>query len=477
MYLRVLAIFIFLAGSAISQEFKSVNVTYKLAGKDKSNIIYIPQYGDNVKLPVRGVMQNVGGPLKQFAHNNQVAMIKSLDQGRGFSKELLAAAAKAANRSEIEFAGAIVEGISKGGRAAADWAAENQERAIAVILDHSAIWSMSFPKRVKGVPMFFNATYDNMFQNIDRRKSHFQWCSAAFKAKQACTSIIDHNQKGGHGGRGSTDITAIWLDEAMAHRVPMNVPVGKPYKLVDVNPSTVGGYVSAKMSMDGKRSYHNNVSVKSSKGGDWWIPGPKSAALYLDWVKKNGGKVKTDDSASIKVGPLFLNPKGSLKTVASALTSGSFGKAMKTIISSKDIGPALKNTLLNYINSNVGPRLTELKKLGEVGDVYGLQQALKDERKGFTGIPEYDEKVVSSQVLLKTPEGAAELKIGKVFYFNITRMNKAKKITSFHLKPLKTMITQYPDSAYSKGAALVCKTIEANSETRMDAGDYMIKSR
>ena len=263
----------------------------------------------------------------------------------------------------------------------------------------------------------------------------------------------------------------------MAHRVPLNVPVGKPYKLVDVNPSTVGGYVSAKMSMDGKRSYHNNVSVKSSKGGDWWVPGPKSAALYLGWVKENGGKVKTDDSASIKVGPIFLNPKDSLKKVALALTSGSFGKAMKAINSSKDIEPALKNTLLNYINSNVGPRLTELKQLEEAGDLYGLQQALKDERKGFTGIPEYDEKVVSSQVILKTPEGAAELKIGKVFYFNITKINKAKKITSFHFKPLKAIVTQYPNSAYSKGAALACKTLEADSSNRLKAQDYMIKSR
>ena len=188
---NILIVLIFmLAGNLPAGDWKTVQVSYQLNGKQMQNTILIPQYSGESQPPVRGVMQKATNEMNEFAHKNQVALFSRLDQGRGFSKELLVASAKAASRPEIEFAGAIVQGISKQGRAAADWAAENQERAIAVILDHSAIWSMSFPKRVKGVPMFFNATYDDMFQNIDRRKSHFQWCSAAFKAKQACTSII-----------------------------------------------------------------------------------------------------------------------------------------------------------------------------------------------------------------------------------------------------------------------------------------------
>ena len=202
-------------GNLSAQNFKQVNVSYKLNGKDVSNTIYIPQYSGEIQPPVRGVMQNVGGPLKSFAHKSQVAMIARLDEGRGFSKALLAAAAKASNQPEIEFAGAIVQGISKGGREAADWAAANQARAIAVILDHSAIWRMDFPKRVSGVPMYFNATHADLFQNIDRRKSHFGWCAAAFNAKQSCTAVIDIAEKGGHGGRGTTTLTAIWLEEVM----------------------------------------------------------------------------------------------------------------------------------------------------------------------------------------------------------------------------------------------------------------------
>jgi len=204
-----------LAGNISAEQFQQVQVDYQLKGQNKSNTISISAYEGDVQPPVRGVMQNVGGPLKTFAYENNVALVARLDEGRGFSKELLKAAAEAAGRPEIEFAGSIVQGISKGGREAADWAAANQDRAIAVILDHSTIWSMDFPKRVSGVPMFFNATYADMFQNIDRRQSHFNWCTAAYKAGQPCTSIIDHVKNGGHGGRGSTDLTAIWLGEVI----------------------------------------------------------------------------------------------------------------------------------------------------------------------------------------------------------------------------------------------------------------------
>ena len=172
--LLALAISLTLVGSLSAEQFQQVQVSYQLKGQNKSNTIYLPTYEGESQPPVRGVMQNVRGPLKTFAYENNVALIAQLDEGRGFSKALLKAAAEAAERPEIEFAGAIVQGISKGGREAADWAAANQERAIAVILDHSAIWRMDFPKRVSGVPMFFNATHADMFQNIDRRKSHYE---------------------------------------------------------------------------------------------------------------------------------------------------------------------------------------------------------------------------------------------------------------------------------------------------------------
>ena len=471
-YLLVCLLLTF-AGMVHGQNFKSVSVSYKLNGKDASNTIYIPQYDGDYQLPVRGVMQNVGGPLKTFAHNNQVALIAKLDQGRGFSKELLAAAAKASGRPEVEFAGAIVQGISKGGRAAADWAAEHQERAIAVILDHSAIWHMNFPKRVTGVPMFFNATYKDMYQNIDRRKSHFEWCSAAFKANQVCTSIIDHVKNGGHGGRGSTDLTAIWLDEAMNYRVPVNVPVGKPYKLIDVNPSKVGGYVSAKISMDGNRSYHNNVKITlKSNGANWWMPGPKTAAKYLEWVRKNGGTVEKDESAGIKNFPIFINLPPDLKRAEALIKNKQWAQAYAALKKSKD--SQIKTMLMKTVDSNINNYLSKINQLDSAGDVYSVYMLVKEGTRLYKGVPAFDEKLKHYITFFQSKEVAANLKLGRDFHGIIDRINRTKKLNSFNLAPLKNFVAKNGETTYGKAAKKALDKLNADLNLKLPAQSYFI---
>ena len=469
----IISLLIFMTNS-YAQEFKSVNVTYKLNGKDASNTVYIPQYKD-YNLPIRGVIQNVRGDLKQFSHDNQVAMFAKLDDGRGFSKELLIAAAKASGRAEIEFAGAIVQGISKGGRAAADWAAANQERAIAVILDHSAIWTMTFPKRVTGVPMYFNATYADMFQNIDRRKSHFQWCSAAFKAKQACTSIIDHNKKGGHGGRGSTDLTAIWLDEAMAYRVPVNVPVGKPYKLIDVIPSKVGGYVSASISMDDKRSYHDKVKVTLKAGSaSWWMPGPKTAAKYLAWVRENGGSVLKDESAGIKNFPIFIDLPADLGRAVSLMKSNQWSQALATLKKSKTPDSQSAKILSKMVKANINDHLTLIHNLDQAGDLYSVFQLLQKNSKLYKGVPQYDKKLAYYASFFKAKENAVKLKQGRDFYSIIDRINKTPKLNAFNLAPLKTFATKYGESPYGKAAQSALAKLSADLTVKIPGQSYFL---
>ena len=471
----ILVCLLSMLGSLSAQNFQSVSVQYKLNGKDASNTIYIPQYSGDYQLPIRGVMQNVNGPLKEFAHNNQVAMFAKLDEGRGFSKALLAAAAKAANRPEVEFAGAIVQGISKGGREAADWAHANQERAIAVILDHSAIWRMDFPKRVTGVPMYFNATYADMYQNIDRRKSHFGWCTAAYKAKIACTSIIDHAKNGGHGGRGSTDLTAIWLDEAMAYRVPVNVPVGKPYKLIDVNPSKVGGYVSAQLSMDGKRSYHDKVKVSlKSNGANWWIPGPKTAAKYLAWVRENGGSVEKDESAGIKNFPIFINLPADLNRVVGLIKAKQWSQASLFLGKSKKPEDPIAKMLKKIITSNVDEHLSMINKLDSAGDVYSVYLMIKNNSRMYKGIPTYDEKLQHYVTFFKNKENAGKLKLGRDFHTIIDRINKTKKLNAFNLAPLRNLAAKYPATTYGKAAQKAFDKLSADLTIKQTAQSYFV---
>lgn len=88
----------------------------------------------------------------------------------------------------------------------------------------------------------------------------------------------------------------------MMHRLPKEIPAnGKAYKLLDVNPRRCGGYMSVKIITEGQISYYTDIRVGPRVSRtSWWIPGAKSAALALEWLKKNNGKVKQDDSAKIK---------------------------------------------------------------------------------------------------------------------------------------------------------------------------------
>jgi len=453
MPLQLLSFCLLLIGSLSAEQFQQVQVEYLLNGQNKSNTVFIPTYEGDSQPPIRGVMQNVQGPLKTFAYENQVALIAALDEGRGFSKALLKAAAAAAKRPEIEFAGAIVEGISKGGREAADWASANQERAIAVILDHSAIWSMDFPKRVSGVPMYFNETYANLHQNIDRRKAHFEWCSAAYNAGQPCTAVIDYVKDGGHSNRGSTDLTAIWLGEVMNLRVPVNVPTGKVYKLIDVKPSNVGGYVSAKISMDDKRSYHDKVEVTTKPSGtNWWIPGPKSAALYLEWVKKNGGTVEKDESAQIKNAPVFLDLPRELALAADLVADQKWGQAYAELKKSPNKDEYFAKTLANKVNSNVGVHIALIKKLDAAGDVCGIYTNFQSYAKTYRGIPAYDEIFAQYSSFFNKDENKDALKFGREFYAIMAQINKAGQANEAALAALEKFSKTHEGSAHGKAA-------------------------
>ena len=44
---------------------------------------------------------------------------------------------------------------------------------------------------------------------------------------------------------------------------------------------------------------HATYGAKSLKALNFWVPGPKTAALYVKWVKENGGRVTVDHSDKI----------------------------------------------------------------------------------------------------------------------------------------------------------------------------------
>jgi len=412
---RLIVACLLLCGTVWSQEWKSVKFEFNVSGVKHSRTILIPIYPGEKQPPVRGVIRRIPGLIQEFAYRNQVAMISKPDDGRGFSDKLLEAAAEASGRPEIEYAGAIVQGVSRMGRDAAAWAQANEGRAIAVVLDHS--WcgpaGIGQPVNVPNVPMYFNATRDDLYQGYDRRMLHYNWCTET--KNQPCTAVIDYEPKGKHSSRGTTTLTAIWLEEVMMHRVPMNIPVGKRYKLIDVNPKLCGGSVNARMGKIDKRTFHTDVSIQLPGGSSsWWMPGPATAALYLDWVQRNGGLVKKDDSLKIRAVPQFIKPTGDLAKVATAFKQPDLASALTILKASKTIDPALSMVLQNVINREVSDFLKQLEVMETAGDANGVMKALQARKKLYAKVPEFDEKSAYYAKLYSTAKGQVSVKPGKM---------------------------------------------------------------
>lgn len=304
-----------------AQVWETFTFTVPTKGKDgeaKETTFKVQLAKKEQAAPIRGVMQ-ANGSFMEIAHKHNLAVVNQYDEGktRGPSAGYLAAAAKACNRPELEFAGAVVIGCSAGGRQAAQWAGFHPERTLAVFLDHSFAGAVHDKPNydygnlpiVPGVPMCFSATRDNLYQNANRRELHYNWCTTAFRDhQQPCTTSI-YYEPSNHCQVKSRELQAVWLDEVLSLRIPATIPVGKTYGLIPVTIRT-GGLVKAELPKDDTgRSYHDEVvigpaqKVANSKTMNFWVPGPRTAALYVEWVEKNGGRVALDKSDQVPEPP------------------------------------------------------------------------------------------------------------------------------------------------------------------------------
>ena len=129
----------------------------------------------------------------------------------------------------------------------------------------------------------------------------------------------------------------------LALRIPVFIdPNGTPYKLKPVDANRVGGHVKATLGAFEGRSVHTDVAVGpagfAGKKATWWIPGPRSAAEMLEWVRKNDGTVALDGSSHIKTPYLFESSDKKLATICSQLTDSKFGAAYEAIESALAAG-------------------------------------------------------------------------------------------------------------------------------------------
>jgi len=305
-------------------KWKSFRVQYMHAGRVRKNTVRLSDSIDT-NTPIRGICSHrLSGrgdfTLDAFAHRNHFALFDRFD-GRHPEQwpvqAMLDAAAEATGHKELKHARAVVTGLSNVGRRAARWARGNRDRVLAVILDHS--WAPRKPTSgdslmdlqvVPGIPMFFNSSYSDTYQDHDRRALHYSWCRSAYReSQQPCTSVIHHEGSGNvHNQAGSRDLQAVWLEEVLAQRLPDTIPMdGSPYTLKDADvfkgytvvAKLVYEHPKAKDRRKRGRSWHTAVEIlpaseENNQKGSWWLPGPRSAKMYVDWVKRNGGTVKTD---------------------------------------------------------------------------------------------------------------------------------------------------------------------------------------
>lgn len=341
---------------AAPSDFDTYNITYTYKGNTINNVVYVPK---DITGAIKAVMKT-NSSFEQFQIDNNVATFQSFDEsedaqlgggivnGVGPSQEQLDAAATATGHLELKHAGAILVGLSKAGRAATSWAYNNRltkgdsvsqvplhsssQRTLAVIVDHGTVadggpfYMTSKPHPLFGIPIFFNASKSDAFQGNDRRTMHYNWCTNNFQQAEnyeACTSVISHENVG-HNTPGNREVQIAWLEEVMALRLPASIPTdGSPYTLKEVNPLKEGGLIKVTLANNGGSVHHTNIKVgpvsdfpdilappfsTPSKDANWWVPGPKTAALIVSWAKLNGGTIAQDNSGNI---PSVSGPTGS----------------------------------------------------------------------------------------------------------------------------------------------------------------------
>jgi pimeloyl-ACP methyl ester carboxylesterase len=439
---------------------------------------------------IRGVMKKTKGELEQFALKNRFALYSG-DADKpygGPQKTFLEAAAKVTNHLEIAHAGAVLWGTSNGGRFAANFAHFWPERTLAVILDHSFCngpiksvdkYSYGNLPISPGVPYFFNASKKDLYQNFDRRTRQYNWCVEAFNTySQPCTAVVSYESVG-HSNPGIRSLQVVWLEEVLAMRVPAFIdPKGKPYKLKRVDPKKEGGHVSAVIETFEGRSIQTKViaaPIGKIKKPSYWVPGPRSAKLMLDWVRKNDGTVLSDQSTAINKPLNIMNSDRKLKSITSYLSKSKLRSAMKAIddLNSKieagkesDVYLAPLKSYKALINEWLSDHLKELETLKGFGDLVYFSNLLKSNEKSFKGLQEYDKFNEQYKVFLKEGTSKDNIIVGKKFYSIIKKMGgKRSKST---IKSLEKFSNEYSETPYGKFATLIMIDLSKDSNAPID---------
>jgi len=428
---------------------------------------------------IRGVIKSDGrGDYGRLVHRNRMACVNSYGKRgpEGPDLEFLKAAAKASGRKEIAHAGAFVQGLSARGRAAARWGEANADRCIAVVAHHSFVGSLPDMqlRQVPGAAMFLNSSKKDTYQGHNRRRLHYGWTTSDYP----CTQSI-YYEPTGHGLNGySFDLILLWLDEVIALRVPPAALIprdGSSYDLIPIDSRQVGGGVACdlvKAKPEEGGDIHTNVQIgplhsfgKSGKARQkFWMPGPRSAKLFVEWVKRNHGTVVRDHSYKITNIPSFApsDMKGFNAKLIAYLRRKMYGNAFTAIESEEkkaakseltDRETIIKDILKEYLLAQEAELVERLSRCKEAGDYYLLDKLIKDNRTSFRKMPKYEAFASSVKDLLSDIKTRALISRGRQLakLTAYVRLSEGRTRESY-IKKLDSFAEKNADNYYGKEA-------------------------
>ncbi|MCM8536044.1 MAG: hypothetical protein NE334_08925 [Lentisphaeraceae bacterium] len=272
---------------------------------------------------------NFDNKLFQMLHDNGVAVLTCGDSGPGYgtwswgvSDSLRNELVNITGHPELLHAGAIMSGLSKGGRAAAGWAASgnNKNKVMALTMDVSTTYG-AFPGAIAGVPTLYYASFDNLYEGTDRRSAHYNSTSTLFSSNynwQACSALIDPKMRStkyrqnvyGHFSPSNKYYQLKWLQGVINLRTPTsNTP--NNFSLAPVNGDKTGFAVkctieSVRETTDAgsyNRTYYNNIVIKkwsefSSADKNklsFWLPDAATVHEFITQSKKSGPTGKASE--------------------------------------------------------------------------------------------------------------------------------------------------------------------------------------
>ncbi|MGB6219948.1 fibronectin type III domain-containing protein [Haloferula sp.] len=295
------------------------------------------------------------GNMCKLMHDNGFAILSCGDSDGGDplfwswapSDALRQALAAETGHPELVDAGAILNGLSRGGRAAAGYAASgsNRDKVLAVILDVSTTYtfgsSMFAPLAIPGVPMLYYASWADLYEGTDRRSTHYSSTTTCYSAAYGNGSLpVDpwHPSSAlidplllAHESPDNKYYQNKWLQGVINLRAPASNTANN-FQLPATEGESSGFGVKCDLPSTNGRTYYDNIVIKK------WTEFSASEKLNLNFWLPDAPTVHEFIERSSTSGPTGNPSEISITTSTSIPTKDQSTPSMPTDLKISNLG-------------------------------------------------------------------------------------------------------------------------------------------